>query len=74
MTDIKTVYFYVYWQIFLAFVGAIENHRRMVERRKIQPSQIHIEVGSLVDFRNAFLQNSRACSGSHQNDRHCNQQ
>ena len=74
MTDIETVYFYVQRKVFFALVGAIEHHRRMMERRKIEPSQIHIQVGPLVDFCHAFLQDSRAGFGCHQNDRYGNQQ
>ena len=74
VTDKKTVNFYVQWQVFLAFVSAIKNHRRMMERRKVEPSQIYIQIGSLVDFCYASLQDSRACSGCHQNYRNRNQQ
>ena len=63
MTDIKAVYFDVQRQIFFAFVGAVENHRGMMERRQIESSQIHIPVGPIIDDLHAFLQESRAGLG-----------
>ena len=74
MTYKETVDFDVQRQVLFALVGAIENHRRMMERGKIEPSQIHIEVGPLIGYLHTFLQDSRASTGCHQDDRYGNQQ
>ncbi len=74
MTYKETVYLYVQWQVFSALVGVVKIHRRMVERRKIEPSQVHIPIGPLIDLLHAFVQDSRADSWCHQNNRHRSQQ
>ena len=73
MTHIETVYFYVHRQVFFALVGAVENLRRMVERREIEPSQVHVPVGPLVDLLHGSAQDGRAGSGRHQDHRCRNQ-
>ena len=74
VADEEAVYFDVQRQVSSAFVGAIENHRGMVEGGEIEPSQIHVQVGPLIDLRHASVQNRRSGAGRHQNDRHGYQQ
>ena len=70
VTDKETVDFDTQRQVFFALVSVIENHRRMIERGEVEPSQIHIQVGPLIDFLHASLQDSRTGPGRHQNNRY----
>ena len=59
MADEEAVYLHRYRQIRLPFVRTIEHHRRMMERREIEPTEVDIPIGLLVGNSDTFTERRR---------------
>ena len=56
MTDEEAIYLYLDGQVCFAFVRTVEYHRRMMEGREIETSEVNVEIGLFVCDREAFVE------------------
>ena len=56
MTDEEAVYLHLQRQIRFSFIGAVEHHRRMMERGQVKPAEVDIIVRMLIGDSYPFCQ------------------
>ena len=60
VADKKTVYLHVHRKVLFTFVCAVQKSGRLVERGEVNSSQVHVQICTLIDLFDAFLQGGRA--------------
>ena len=74
MTDEEAVNLYADGQICFAFIRAVKNHRRMMERREIEVSEVDVEIGLFVRCGEPFVKHFLPHGRFIKDDSYCNQQ
>ena len=74
MADEESVYLHFERQIGFALVGAVEHHRRVMERREVDPAEVDVIVGLLIGDGKRFVKDRLPCRRRDDNDAYCHKQ